>query len=91
MFVPPKIYESGKYSPKSHHGYKWIDRELYSFTIEMNIYDGKVSYLTYVKDDFVGVIIENEHIYRMHDSIWNMLWDFLPAVKVKGKKILRKN
>ena len=84
-----KVYESGKYSPKSHLGYKWIDRELYPFTIEMNIYDGKVSYLTYVKDDFVGVIIENEHIYRMHDSIWNMLWDFLP--EVKGKKISRKN
>lgn len=80
-----KIYESGKYSPKSHIGYKWIDRNLYPFSIEMNIYDGKISYLTYVEDEFVGVIIQNEHIYRMHDSIWNMLWDFLPEVK-KGSK-----
>lgn len=75
-----QVYESGKYSPKSHMGYKWIKKD-YFFSIEMNIYDGKVSYLTYAENDLVGVIIENEHIYRMHDSIWNMLWDFLPEVK----------
>lgn len=73
-----RVYGSGKYSSKSHKGYKWIDSELYPFTIEMNIYDGKVSYLTYVEDDFVGVIIENEYIYQMHESIWNMAWDLLP-------------
>ncbi len=73
-----KVYEAGSYSSKSHRGYKWIDKELYPFTIEMNIYDGKVSYLTYVEDDFVGVIIENEYIYKMHDSMWNLVWDMLP-------------
>lgn len=80
-----KIYESGTYSPKSHIGYKWINRELYPFTIEMNIYDGKVSYLTYVKDEFIGVIIQNDYIYQMHDSIWNILWDFLPEPKNSKK------
>ena len=44
----------------------------------MNIYDGKVSYLTYVENDLIGVIIENDYIYQMHDSIWNLLWDMLP-------------
>jgi HTH-type transcriptional regulator, sugar sensing transcriptional regulator len=73
------VYEGGEYSPKSHSGYKWIDRELYPFTLEMNIYDGKVSYLTYVGDDFAGVIIENEHIYQMHNSMWNLIWDTLPG------------
>lgn len=72
-----KVYESGKYSPKSHVGYKWIKSELYPFSLEMNIYDGKISYITYVENDFVGVIIENEHIYRMHDSMWNLVWDLL--------------
>jgi len=75
-----QVYESGKYSPKSHAGYKWINK-IYPFTIEMNIYDGKISYLTYVEDDLIGVIIENDYIYQMHDSIWNLLWDTLPAVK----------
>lgn len=74
-----QIYESKKYSPKSHKGYKWIPADKYPFSLEMNIYDGRISYITYVQDDFVGVIIENEHIYRMHDSMWNLLWDVLPS------------
>ncbi len=72
-----KVYESGQYSPKSHKGYKWINSKLYNFSIEMNIYDGKISYLTYVENDLVGVIIENAYIYEMHNSIWNLLWDLL--------------
>lgn len=81
-----QVYESGSYSSKSHKGYKWINSELYPFALEMNIYDGKVSYLTYVEEEFVGVIIENEHIYRMHDSMWNLIWDLLPAPKKTPKK-----
>lgn len=74
-----KVYESGGYSPKSHKGWKWIPQKLYPFSIEMNIYDGKISYLTYIKEQLVGVIIENDYIYEMHNSIWNLLWDSLPT------------
>lgn len=70
--------ESGEYSPKSYIAWKWIDKNLYPFSLEMNIYDGKISYLTYVKNDLTGVIIKNDHIYEMHKSMWNMMWDFLP-------------
>lgn len=80
-----QVYESGRYSPKSHKGYKWIKSSLYPFALEMNIYDGKVSYITYVEDDFTGVIIENEHIYRMHDSMWNLIWDMSPVPVKKSK------
>lgn len=73
-----KVYESQKYSPKSHAGYKWINSQRYPFTIETNIYDGKVSYLTYVENDLVGVIIENDYIYQMHNSMWDLIWDSLP-------------
>lgn len=72
-----EVYESGKYSPKSHKGYKWIPSDKYFFSIEMNIYDGKISYLTYVENDLIGVIIENESIYQMHNAIWDMLWDMV--------------
>lgn len=78
-----EIYERGTYSSKSHKGYKWINQELYPFALEMNIYDGKVSYITYVKNDFVGVIIENDHIYQLHDSLWNLIWNMLPEPKEK--------
>ncbi|MBP9717928.1 hypothetical protein KBD59_01390 [Candidatus Gracilibacteria bacterium] len=74
-----KVYESGAYSPKSHKGYKWINAQLYPFSLEMNIYDGRVSYITYVENDFVGVIIKNDYIYEMHDSMWNLIWDILPS------------
>ncbi len=72
-----EVHKLGVYSPKSYVDYKWINRELYPFALEMNIYDNRVSYITYVKNDFVGVIIENEHIYKMHDSMWNLIWDLL--------------
>jgi sugar-specific transcriptional regulator TrmB len=72
-----KVYESKEYSPKSHKGYKWINRDLYPFSLEMNIYDGKISYITYVENEFVGVIIENDYIYEMHSSMWDLVWDLL--------------
>ncbi len=80
-----QIYESGRYSPRSHKGYKWIPGELYPFSIEMNIYDGKISYLTYIREELIGVIVENDYIYQMHDSIWNLLWDMLPEPVLKAK------
>lgn len=85
-----QVYESGAYSPKSHKGYKWIKKELYPFAVEMNIYDGKVSYLTYVENDFVGVIIENEHIYRLHDSLWSLAWDLLESPQPRQHQRQRK-
>lgn len=81
-----EVYEGGEYSPKSHKGYKWI-KSMYPFALEMNIYDGKVSYITYVKDDFVGVIIENDYIYQMHNSMWNMMWDMLPEIKDQKSEV----
>ncbi len=73
-----ELYKSGEYSPKSHNGYKFIDSNKYPFSIEMNIYDGKISYLTYVEGEFVGAIIQNEYIYEMHSSMWDLIWDLLP-------------
>lgn len=73
-----RMHKMREYSPKSYLAQKWINHELYPFSLETNIYDGKVSYITYVEDDFVGVIIENQHIYQMHESVWNLLWDMLP-------------
>jgi len=71
-------HKLGVYSPNSYLDQKWVNAEMYPFTIEVNIYDGKVSFITYVENDFVGVIIENDHIYQMHASMWNLIWDLLP-------------
>ncbi len=79
-----KVYSGGRYSPKSHRGYKWIPPEHYRFSLEMNIYDGKISYLTYIREEIIGVIIENETIYEMQSALWNLLWDLLPNPNAKG-------
>jgi len=71
-------HQLGLYSPNSYIDQKWVNAEMYPFSIETNIYDGKVSFITYVENDFVGVIIENDHIYQMHESMWNLIWDMLP-------------
>ncbi|MBT6068769.1 hypothetical protein HOG48_03365 [Candidatus Peregrinibacteria bacterium] len=73
-----QMHKMRKYSPKSYIAQKWINHELYPFSLETNIYDGKVSYITYVENEFVGVIIENKYIHQMHESVWNLLWDTLP-------------
>ena len=41
----------------------------------MQIYDGKVSYITLSKDQMIGVIIESHAIYEMHKIIFNFNWD----------------
>jgi sugar-specific transcriptional regulator TrmB len=40
----------------------------------MNIYDGKVSYLTLSKDHMIGVIIEDKNIYHLHRFLFDTLW-----------------
>jgi len=73
-----KEQRTGVYSPKSYKGSKWIDPQKYHFTAEVNIYDGKVSYLTYADKEYVGVLIEDRQIYEMQEALWRMIWDSLP-------------
>lgn len=41
----------------------------------MNIYDGKVSYLTLSKDHMIGVIIEDKNIYHLQKFAFDTLWE----------------
>lgn len=45
------------------------------FEVSMQIYDGKVSYLTLAHDRKLGVIIENPAIYQMHKYLFETLYD----------------
>lgn len=45
------------------------------FTPLMNIYDGKVSYLTLNADRMIGVIIEDPDIYAMQKYIFEFAWE----------------
>jgi sugar-specific transcriptional regulator TrmB len=52
----------------------FINHELFPFTTEVNIYDGKVSFVTFSEKSLIGVIIKNEEIYRTLVSIFDLTW-----------------
>jgi sugar-specific transcriptional regulator TrmB len=52
-----------------------IPESVTPFQVTMQIYDGKVSYLTLADDRKLGVIIEDPHIYQMHKYLFEMLYE----------------
>lgn len=40
----------------------------------MQIYDGKVSYITLSDKQMIGVIVEDQSIYEMHKALFNFTW-----------------
>lgn len=54
----------------------FVDHKTYPFATEINIYNNKVSFVTFSPDFMVGVIVENKEIYRTLLSIFNFIWDF---------------
>lgn len=54
---------------------KLIKAEAVPFKTVMQIYDGKISYFTLGVEQLVGVIIADPHIYEMHKTLFNVLWD----------------
>jgi HTH-type transcriptional regulator, sugar sensing transcriptional regulator len=54
---------------------KFISQNLYPFNSIMQIYDGKISYITLSDKSMIGVIIEDKNIYQMHKSIFQYTWD----------------
>lgn len=61
-----------------------IDGVLYPFSTVMQIYDNKVSYFTLDPKKIIGVIIEDEHIAKMHRSLFEFNWSrALPILENK--------
>ncbi len=53
---------------------RFIDGKLYPFHAVMQIYDGKISYITLSDKSIIGVIIEDQTIYQMQRSIFEYTW-----------------
>ncbi len=51
------------------------------FHSELNIYDWKISYMAYRWKNQIGVIIENEDIYNIQRSIFDVLWEQSEIIK----------
>lgn len=86
--VKKKIYLRG-IAPKDEHGLqvasenKIRHREIrlvqpgeYSFANEINIYDDKVSIISFGKNELVGMIIESPEIANTQRAIFKMAWEF---------------
>ena len=52
-----------------------IPESIVAFQVTMQIYDGKISYLTLTNDRKLGIIIEDPHIYQMHKYLFEMLYE----------------
>jgi len=52
----------------------FIDHNLYPFSTEINIYDNKVSFVTFSDRGHIGAIIENKEIAQTLTSIFNFCW-----------------
>jgi len=55
--------------------FRTISHKLYPYALEMEIYDNKISYLTFSEDNLIGIIIENKEIYEMNRAIFKFVWD----------------
>ncbi len=60
---------------------KLIPASTAPFKTVMQIYDGKISYFTLGVDQLIGVIITDPHIYLMHKTIFERLWEMTPEVE----------
>ena len=61
---------------------KLIERDMSAFHAVMQIYDGKISYITLSEENLIVVIIADPRIYEMHRELflhtWNATPDFQP-------------
>jgi HTH-type transcriptional regulator, sugar sensing transcriptional regulator len=56
---------------------RFLSAESLPFESIMQIYDGKISYVTLRPDKMFGVIINDQLIYNMHKILFEALWSYL--------------
>jgi len=84
IFSKSKILEK-EFLSKDHEqlrASKIIDGNKYPFSNEIMIY-GHQKVATISSKDSMGIIIESAEIYRTQKSIFELLWDNLPEIKLK--------
>lgn len=54
--------------------FKWIPKEISPFNIGLNIYNDKVTLVSLVKDELLGVIIDSHEIYKIHKAMFELAW-----------------
>lgn len=57
-----------------------ISLEAPPFRSIMEIYDNRISYITFSKDTMIGVIIDDKAIYEMHKYLFEYMWEKTPVL-----------
>jgi len=57
---------------------KFIKADAFEFDTVMQIYENKISYITLKDKTMIGVIIEDESIYKMHKKLFDYFWEITP-------------
>lgn len=73
------VRDRAKQFNKSTTQIRVIDKG-FPFATIMQIYDGKVSYITLDDKKMIGVIIADPHIYQMHKILFDFNWEHAAAL-----------
>lgn len=60
---------------------RYVEKELFTQDVEINIYGNKVSMVSFVDDEFVGVIIESKVFSAGHRQMFELLWSIAKLQK----------
>lgn len=60
---------------------RYVDRELFTQDVEINIYGNKVTMVSFVDDEFIGVIIESNVFSAGHRQMFELLWSIAKQQK----------
>ena len=52
-----------------------VDPKKYPFSIEIDIYNNKVSLMSYTANELFGVIIESEQVHKTMKFIFKLIWE----------------
>jgi HTH-type transcriptional regulator, sugar sensing transcriptional regulator len=66
-------------NPSNHREIRLVEPDKYEFANEINIYDDKVSIISFGKTELVGMIIESPEIANTQRAIFMMAWQFAAA------------
>ncbi|MDD4611197.1 MAG: hypothetical protein PHU73_04590, partial [Patescibacteria group bacterium] len=74
---------------KNYHAgiteFKFIDHNLYPVGSIVEIYDGKVAYISLSDKGIVSMIITDKNIYQFNKSLFNFTWERAQAAFSKAQ------
>jgi hypothetical protein len=63
-----------------------VPRNKYNFSNEINIYDNKVSIISF-KEGLIGMIIESTEIADTQRTIFKMIWEFAALLQKNDQRL----